>query len=244
MSSYIFGKMSNRNAFELNWDFKLNGKRIDLYAIWDTGCSKTMLSYNTIIKRETLNEYERENYKIDAIKSQRAKLSIGYGVESQSKEYMEYGAEVGCLVYKYNNEPNSLTKEEFDRLVEFKGLKFAYKITNVRIAGYKCRDYIVEISYDYDNVALIGMEIIKDFYSIICSKGNNTFLFAKFKYIDGLEQIYEEANLILDELPDDEEYIDFLNTQDKHIDSKTKKKTLTKEDFQANYVNSLIKKEK
>jgi hypothetical protein len=243
MKDYISSIMI-KNQFRLRWEFQMLSRRYSLDAIFDTGCSNTMISYNLLVNKKEIEQTFRKYIKKQALIKGDAKLNSGRGVESQSLQDKQQGSSMLYTINKYNVKGvKSLTDDEIKRLLDYKNLRFVYKASDMRIAGCKCENHDITISYDYDNVALIGMEIIKDFHTIICTKAGRTLLFAKFKYIDGLKQIFEEANKVLDSLPDDDEYIDFLDIQDKFTDSKTKKKTLTKEDFQANYVNSLIKKE-
>lgn len=171
------------------------------------------------------------------------KLSCGSGIESQSLKDKQQNNSMYAIIGKYNTSGiKSLTDVEIKRLLDYKKLRFIYKTSDMRIAGCKCENHHINVSFDYDNVALIGMEVIKDFHTIICTKAGKTLLFAKFKYIDGLQQIFEEANKILDSLPNDDEYIDFLDVQEETIIYKSEKPILRKEDIHANYINSLLNK--
>ena len=235
MSGYIFAKLAD-GVFEISWEFLFNNSYKNIYATWDTGCGTTMVSYNLLIKKEQIANEERIRYKKEALLSKSARLSVGYGIESFDINSMEKGLVIQEIVDRYNNNPESINEEEFDALIEYEGLYFDYNVTKVRMAGYCYKDTTVSISYDYDNVALIGMEIIKDFYSIIGTKGNKTFLFACFRYIDGLQKVFLQAQEAFDLISDDDEIIDFANTHTSTIPK------LTKEDVCANYINSLLNK--
>lgn len=210
---YIFSEMIN-NAFRMSWDFELDGIMRNTIAVFDTGCTHSMVSANCVYGHN-ISDTDKRRMKLNDIRNKSIELCIARGVESQSDEKKKELNAIQVLVDKRNKDINSLTIDEQEILLDCEQIKFKHKIKYHYIAGYFMCGGEIQISYDFDNVVLIGMEFIKELYVIIGTRGGKTLLFAKYKISDGLDTIFKEAQESFSKLQcsADEEYIDFYDTQ-------------------------------
>lgn len=149
MSKFVKILLDDRQRFRAVISFDYKGKNKTIFAVVDTGCNHSHFSANLLygIKTGSTKE-EREQaldilhrYKREAISSGAA-VSIGRGVESQGMEMKE---------------PVFLEEQ-----VKHKNLKVQEYVGNVRIDGHLLGDYKISVSYDTFDVALIGMDFIKE----------------------------------------------------------------------------------
>lgn len=150
MSDYILQRMNNSQKFKVKISFLYNGNYINLNnAIIDTGCNHSHFSANLILDidyGETEEEHEMfdnllRNAKSKAIKAG-YQYTIGRGVESNGK---------------HTDLPLST-----DEILNNKNVKFQEKFTDIQINGHSVGNYHIGVSYDTINVALIGMDFIRD----------------------------------------------------------------------------------
>lgn len=219
---YIYTELID-NEFKMDWNFEFDNQMIYTTATFDTGCAHSFVSANCIYGHDITKEYKTQ-LKLQAIKSKNVRLTIGCGVESKSDEKAKEFEEIKLIILKRNKDIASLTQDDIDKLLNCQNIKALYKIKKSVLAGYKLDDSSIMVSYDFDNVVLVGMNIIKNLYTIIGTKGSHTMLFAKFRYMNGLDTLFNEAKSNFNAIPnsEDECYIELNNFQT----------------LQANYVNT------
>lgn len=66
MKDYISALMI-KNQFRLRWEFKMLTKSYNIDAIFDTGCSHTMISYNLLINKKQIEPTFRKYIKKQAL---------------------------------------------------------------------------------------------------------------------------------------------------------------------------------
>lgn len=211
---YIYTDLT-QDSFLLDWKFTVKEKDVYTIAVFDTGCMESLISINRILTEIT--KEKKRALKTRDIKSKSVTLQIGRGMESHSDDKNDELDKIKVLIDKRNKYIGSLSDDEIQQLVDCEYIVCKHKIKNATLAGYKLmQDTYIHISYDFDNIALIGMDIIKRMNVLITSKYGSTLLFAKYDFIDSLQQLLDAAELrfnVLRIMFDEPDYIDFYSMQ-------------------------------
>lgn len=192
----------------------------------------------TQIRDKQLREKEKQRYirelKIKGIFNPNVKITCGFGVESQSNDDRQAYANITEHIKMINrikqeglnkhkdigsikNELCSyITNDILEQILCNKNVKYEYKVTGYTIVNMYIGDTSIHIDYDHDNVALIGMHVIKDLDTRIFPTENGICLVATTEGAETLDKLVKD-------ILNDDEYIDF-----------------SEQDYEANYVKSLI----
>lgn len=149
MSEFIKILLDSRQRFRAVINFDYNGCNKTLFAVVDTGCNHSHFSANLLYGIKMGNSEEEREQAIEVLHQYKRKVlsagaavSIGRGVESQGLEMKK---------------PLLLEEQ-----VAFKNLKIQEQVKNVKVDGHVLGDYEISVSYDTFDVALIGMDFIKE----------------------------------------------------------------------------------
>lgn len=192
-----------------------------------------MLITDELIREKEKQEYVRK-LKIKSIFNPRVLLCGGFGVESQDDESIREYRKLSKYIHKINKIKQEelsrctdigkiqnklkeyITSDILDRIIGNKNVKYEYKVTGYTIVNMYIGDTSIHIDYDHDNVALIGMHVIKDLDTRIFPTENGICLVATTEGAETLDKLVKD-------ILNDDEYIDF-----------------SEQDYEANYVKSLI----
>ncbi len=172
-------------SFRFPMQFKaFGGTQIIADAVFDTGCSHSLISFNSLNRYgKSLEDIQRNIlYNKDSI------LGIGVGVESKGSD-LEY---IKQLVNKINhykeickneNELENLidkniTLDDRKMLFDSKNVRYKYPITGLVIDNVPLGNFDIMLSYGTNGINLIGMHIIKELYTKIYHSSGKTYMFA------------------------------------------------------------------
>lgn len=144
MRKYIKSILKD-NSFQTLFSLNYNGKIISGNNIYiDTGCTNTLISadilYGLNSNRHNENEIEKLRKELHGLKA----IALSSNIEHT------HGIGVSNL---YSSDSNLLNDTS---------VRFREQVTNIEICGVKISNQKVNISYDSLDIAVIGMDIMKD----------------------------------------------------------------------------------
>lgn len=217
----------NKGSFHFPIEFDMfDEHQLITEATFDTGCSHSLISIGSLNLGNNSNivngDYKQilEKLKEDALYDINIRLSIGRGVESKNidiRQLKAYITKINALKRKLLD--NKCDKEEARILLkntyitdEMKSIitqnknliRYQFLAHNYTIDGVQIGDFYVNISFDLENVNLIGMHIIKELYTKIFPADNKIFLLAK----KNTPVADTELDIVMDEIKEQIESLD------------------------------------
>lgn len=195
-------------SFRLDIQFEIMNTHFKVSdAVFDTGCSHSLISVNTL----SLNDSKLAELRNRAIYDKRVIISRGKGVESRGydksllniidklnmiKSKASNNKELVNLIHKY------MKKSEIDTLLNSINARFEFVVDNFCVGNINLGRIAVRFSFKTNNTCLIGMHIIRQLRTEIYSKNGEIILIAT-KNSDKAKALIENYKLHVDDLLDD-----------------------------------------
>lgn len=229
MNDIIIGTVKS-GSFHFPIEFELMGMEQSIdYAVYDTGCSHSLISVDSLNLGETnINEFKEQ-----LLYSVNTYICTGSGVESSTEAKKKELANLGQALRKLNalkkklignNNAEAILHEKVGErlkriILESPNIRFGNKISGLKIDGVSIGDFDIRLAFGLGNVNLIGMHIIRELHTKIFSENGTVYLLAKKK--SPLADI--ELDIAVDELKEHLEMLDktvleanYINTYSEH----------------------------
>ena len=165
---YILSVLS-QGRFEADLSFKISETRYSARAVIDTGCYTSMVSANLIFRKESIHEIE------DA--------EISYYLNHQKPFIRAFGV-------------TDIKKEEVTNYAAAKGnptIRFPRMVQGIEIDTYPIGDGFISLSYGTKDIALIGMNLLRELLSYIGSYKDDIYYLAARRGDKEANEIFTEA---------------------------------------------------
>lgn len=180
-----------RGSFHFPIEFEIMGlKQAINDAVYDTGCSHSLISVDTL----SLGEKSISEFKEQLLYDVNTRIYIGAGVESSTSAKKAELALLGQKLRQLNQLKQSLIENDNAKTIlqqkigqqlkdiildpKNKNIRFGYKISDFKIDGVNIGDFEIRLAFGMGNVNLIGMHIIRKLYTKIFSYNNQIYLLA------------------------------------------------------------------
>ena len=191
MNDVIIGVV-DRGSFRFPLEFELlNNKQAITNAVYDTGCSHSLISVDSL----NIGNLSIEEFKEQLLYDTETYLYAGAGVESNTVKKKLQLEQLAKSLKQINDLKKSLIGDEKaednlrnniseslkDTILDpqNKNIRFGYKIKNLKIDGVDIGDFEIRLAFNMGNVNLIGMHIIRELYTKIFTNNNKIYLIAK-----------------------------------------------------------------